>query len=163
MNRRLRRLLAAEAGTYVIAALVHAGILLRGYEHRNALIAESLIAAALLAGWVVARVRPQSTRIAGLWAQGLALFWTMVGLLTIAIGVGPQSIPDVVYHVAIVSVLVYGLSRNRPSPRHPPPGLAVTDTAELIRFTEMINNDEGSKSNRSHRHQRRRLHRAPRR
>ena len=107
------RLLALEAVTYVIAALVHAGVLLRGYEHGGALIAESLIAVTLTVGWVVARTRPLWIRPAALWSQGLALFWTMVGVLTIALGVGPRTIPDIVYHIAIVSVLIYGLTVAR--------------------------------------------------
>lgn len=55
------RLLAVEAVTYAIAALVHGGILLRGYEHRSALIAESLIALTLAGGWMIARVQPRSS------------------------------------------------------------------------------------------------------
>jgi hypothetical protein len=107
------RLLAVEAITYFIAAVVHAGIVLRGYEHRSALIAESLIAATLTVGWVIAHTRPRLIRPAALWSQGLALFWTMVGVLTITLGVGPQTIPDIVYHIAIVSVLICGLTVAR--------------------------------------------------
>jgi hypothetical protein len=42
---------------------------------------------------------------------------TLVGLFTIAIGVGPRTIPDVAYHVGIVVVLIWGLSvAARPAP-----------------------------------------------
>jgi hypothetical protein len=61
-------------------------------------------------------IRPASTRRAGLAAQGFALFGTLVGLVTIAIGVGPRTIPDIAYHFAIVAVLVWGLVVARRAP-----------------------------------------------
>jgi hypothetical protein len=41
--------------------------------------------------------------------QGFALLGTLVGILTIAIGVGPRTAPDVIYHAGIVAVLAYGI------------------------------------------------------
>jgi hypothetical protein len=54
-------------------------------------------------------IRPAWTRWVGLAAQGFALLGTLVGIFTIAIGVGPRTVPDVVYHAVIVVVLVWGL------------------------------------------------------
>ena len=54
--------------------------------------------------------------MAGLSAQAFTLFGTMVGIFTIVIGVGPRTIPDIVYHVAIVIVLVTGLVVARRAP-----------------------------------------------
>ncbi|MGQ0810691.1 MAG: hypothetical protein ACT4OO_05640 [Nitrospiraceae bacterium] len=34
---------------------------------------------------------------------------TLVGVFTIIVGVGPRTTPDVVYHLAIVAVLFWGL------------------------------------------------------
>jgi hypothetical protein len=48
-------------------------------------------------------------RMAALIAQAFALFWTLVGVFVIIIGIGPRTVPDVVYHIAIVAVLIYGL------------------------------------------------------
>ena len=48
-------------------------------------------------------------RRAGLAAQGFALAGTTVGIFTIAIGVGPRTFADVLYHIIIVCVLIYGL------------------------------------------------------
>jgi len=42
-------------------------------------------------------------------AQGFALLGTLVGLFTIIIGVGPRTVPDVVYHIAVLIVLAAGL------------------------------------------------------
>jgi hypothetical protein len=99
-----------EAVTFMAAALVHAGVLVDGYEHREARIAESVIAAVLLLGSTLAGLRPQWTRAAGLAAQGFALLGTLVGIVTIAVGIGPRTAPDVVYHAGIVIVLVFGLA-----------------------------------------------------
>jgi hypothetical protein len=109
MPGTVRYFLLVEAATFIIAAAIHAGLLIGGYEHREARIAESLIALVLLAGMTTAWVRRAWTRAAGLFAQGFALFWTLVGIATIIIGIGPRTVPDVVYHTAIVAVLVWGL------------------------------------------------------
>lgn len=105
----IRSLMFLEAAAFLAAALIHTGLLVAGYEHREARIAETVIAAVLLAGAAVTWVRPRSTRRAALAAQGFALLGTLVGIVTIAIGIGPRSVADVVYHVAIVIVLVAGL------------------------------------------------------
>ena len=107
--QRIRVFLLVEAGTFLVAALSHVGVLLDGYEHRPAAIAESVIALALLVGVTSSWVRPAWTRAAGLAAQSFALLGTLVGLFTIAIGVGPRTTADIVYHVGIVAVLIWGI------------------------------------------------------
>lgn len=110
MAHRIRVFLLAEAAAFVVAALAHFGVLVDGYEHPQARVAESVLALALLVGWAASRARPARTREAGIVAQSFALFGTLVGLLTIAVGVGPRTAPDVVYHVVMVAVLVWGLA-----------------------------------------------------
>jgi peptidoglycan/LPS O-acetylase OafA/YrhL len=97
------------AAAFAAAALVHFGLLVHGYQHRQARVAESVIALVLLAGLVLSWVRPAWTREAGIAAQGFALLGTLVGIFTIIVGVGPRTAPDVVYHLAIVAVLLWGL------------------------------------------------------
>jgi hypothetical protein len=53
--------------------------------------------------------RPASTRTAGLAGQAFALLGTLIGVFTIAVGVGPRTTPDTAYHIAIVVVLIWGL------------------------------------------------------
>ena len=84
-----------------------------GYEHAKARIAESLIAGVLAAGTVIGWLRPDVTRRAALWAQGFAFVATLVGLLTIILGVGPRTVPDVICHIAILGVLALGLAAAR--------------------------------------------------
>jgi len=85
------------------------GVLVDGYEHRESRVAESVIALVLLAGLALSLIRPAWTREAGLAAQGFALLGTLVGVFTIIVGVGPRTAPDIVYHLGIVAVLVWGL------------------------------------------------------
>ena len=101
--------LLGEGASFVLAALVHAGVLTHGYEHRQAAIAESTIGLVLLAGLGLAWAWPARDRLIGLIAQGFALLGTLVGLFTIAVGIGPRTVPDLVYHGAILVTLAWGL------------------------------------------------------
>ena len=120
-GRAIRFFLLFEAATYLGAALSHFGIFVGGYEHRAAGTAESVIATVLLAGLAATWIAPAFTRGTGLAAQTLALLGTLVGLFTIAIGVGPRTVPDVMYHVSIVAVLIWGLvvAKRTPSGARP--------------------------------------------
>ncbi len=116
MERRIRTFLVGEAAAFLAAALVHSGVIVAGYGHREAGTAESVIALVLLLGLVVSWVRPAGTRAAGLVAQGFALLGTLVGLFTIAVGVGPRTVLGVVYHLVILAVLIWGMGVGVRSP-----------------------------------------------
>ncbi|HSN15067.1 MAG TPA: hypothetical protein VLT61_10570 [Anaeromyxobacteraceae bacterium] len=107
---RIRLFLLLEGASFASAALVHFGALFDGYRHRKAGIAESVIATALLAGLALTLVNPRWTRTVGLAVQAFALVGTLVGVFTIAVGVGPRTAPDVAYHVAIAAALAWGLA-----------------------------------------------------
>lgn len=109
MQQRIRPLLLFEAATFLAAALVHFGALFDGHKHRQAGIAESLLGTVLLAGFGLTWLRPVWRRDVGIAVQGFALLGTLVGLFTIAVGVGPRTLPDVVYHIGILTVLGLGL------------------------------------------------------
>ena len=117
MAQVVRSFLLIEGVTFIIAALVHSGWLMGGYEHREARIAESMIGGVLLAGAALTWIRPITSRRIGMFAQGFALCWTLVGIVTIAIGIGPRTPLDIVYHAAIVACLVWGLVVTRRAPR----------------------------------------------
>ena len=107
--RMLRGFLLLEAGLLGAAALVHGGLLLSGHAHGQARIAEAVIAAVLLAAWALSLVLPGRTRKLALLGQSFALIGTLVGLFTIFIGIGPQSAPDLVFHFALMALLLAGL------------------------------------------------------
>lgn len=109
MTRTIRLFLLVEAAAFAAAALVHSGYLVAGYQHTRARIAEAVIAIVLIAGLTATWLHPASSRLAGLAVQGFALLGTFVGLLTIAVGVGPRTAPDLAYHAVMVAVLVWGL------------------------------------------------------
>lgn len=116
--QQFRMFLLAEALVYAVAALVHAGTLLEGYEHGKAQIAESVIAIVLFLGFLLAWGRSSLMRIVGIMTQGFALFGTLIGLFTIVVGLGPQSTLDVVYHLAMTAVLLWGLIAFIKTPGH---------------------------------------------
>lgn len=105
----IRRFLRFEVLIFAIASLVHAGYMLDGYAHFEAHVAETVIALVLVAALIVTWLRPTWTRAAGIAGQGFALLGTLVGLFTIAVGVGPRTALDVAYHLAIGAVLAWGL------------------------------------------------------
>jgi hypothetical protein len=105
----VRWFLLAEAAVFAAAAFMHAGVLLPGYEHWKAATAESVIAIVLATGLAATAIWPISSRGIGLGAQGFALFGTLVGLFTIAIGIGPRTAVDLVLHAAMIALLASGL------------------------------------------------------
>lgn len=107
--RTVRALLGIEAASFLLAALVHAGVLLDGYQHREAMIAESVIGTVLLAGLAMAWVRSRSLFWIAVDVQAFALVGTFVGIWTIVVGIGPRTAPDIVYHTLIVLVLTFGI------------------------------------------------------
>lgn len=73
------------------------------------MIAESMIGAVLLVGVVMTWIRPRSTDAMAAGVQAFALLGTFVGIWTIIVGVGPRTVPDIVYRAVIVLVLTSGL------------------------------------------------------
>jgi hypothetical protein len=110
VRQAIRLFVLLEGVAFVAAALIHFGVLFNGYEHQRAGTAESVIGTVLLLGWVSTLVHPRSTRAIGLAVQAFALLGTLVGIFTIAIGVGPRTGPDIAYHLVMVLVLVSGLA-----------------------------------------------------
>lgn len=64
----------------------------------------------LLLGWIAGALRPQRARLAGIAAQAFALLGTLVGVAMVFLGPGPQTRPDLVYHLAMVAALAAGLA-----------------------------------------------------
>ena len=112
----LRILLAAEIALFALASLVHRGVLVSGYEHTRAAIAEAVIAAVLAAGLLLSLMRPWSIRAYALLVQGFALLGTLVGVVMIAIGVGPRTAPDLALHVVMLATLGFGLMTAKRAP-----------------------------------------------
>ena len=105
----IRTFLLLESATFLSAAAFHFGLFLPGYAHGAAAVAESVIASVLLGGLLATSIRPRAVRGIALAVQGFGLLGTFVGLFTIAIGIGPRTVPDLVIHGIMVLELVSGL------------------------------------------------------
>ena len=111
--RRAQRFVLFEAATFAAAASLHGG-LLGDAAHAPAATAEAVIAAVLVAALALGRMPdPWPVRCAA-GAQAFALAGVFVGLVAIATGAGPQSVPDVAYHVAMVPLLIAGIASSVP-------------------------------------------------
>ena len=108
MTRIQRIFLLVEGTSFAIAGLIHSGLLGTG-GHRAASIAESTLAVVVLVGLMLTWVWPARVRLISLIAQTIALLGTLLGAFTIAIGVGPRTVPDILFHVTILAVLACGL------------------------------------------------------
>jgi hypothetical protein len=109
MTRITRAFLLVESVAFAGASLTHLGVLLHGYEHQAAGIAEAVISGLLILGLAATLLRPGVSRLAGLAAQGFALVGTSVGVFSMVRGFGPRSAADLGFHVGILAVLVVGL------------------------------------------------------
>jgi hypothetical protein len=111
MNDRTKQRLFLVAGTtlFVAASLVHAGILVSGFEHARAMIAEGVIGAVLGIGLLASLAWPGHAAAVALSVQAFALLGTLVGAFTIAVGVGPQTRGDIALHAVLLVVLSAGM------------------------------------------------------
>jgi hypothetical protein len=109
MFQSIRLFLLSEAALFLFASLIHHGVLFHGYKHHEAGIAEGVIGLVLLAGLALTALRPASTRAFGLTSQAFAFLGTCVGIVMVAIGVGPRTGPDIALHVGMIILLIWGL------------------------------------------------------
>ncbi|HYU11482.1 MAG TPA: hypothetical protein VEK82_02825 [Stellaceae bacterium] len=99
-----------QLAIFAAAASIHFGLLLHGYGHRAAGTAESVIAAVLLLGLVFTWLPARLARVLAIGAQSFATVGVLVGLFTIAIGVGPRTALDLSIHGAMLVALIAGLT-----------------------------------------------------
>jgi heme A synthase len=108
-SRILRGFLLLQIVIFLSAVSIHFGLLLNGYQHRAAGTAESVIAAVLLAALVLTWTPSPWSRRAAIAAQAFGILGVIVGLFTIALGVGPRTVLDLALHAAMLLALIAGL------------------------------------------------------
>ena len=69
----LQTFLAVETVAFAVASLVHAGFVIPGYGHRNAHIAETVLAIVLFTGLATTVVAPEHARRSALVTQAIAV------------------------------------------------------------------------------------------
>jgi hypothetical protein len=111
MNEQTKHLLFLIVGTalFVAASLVHAGILVSGFEHARAMVAEGVIGAVLGIGLLACLLWAGQAAAVALSVQAFALLGTLVGAFTIAVGMGPQTRGDIALHAVLLVVLSAGM------------------------------------------------------
>jgi hypothetical protein len=105
----IRIFILVAAVSLIVASLIHLEVLMEGYRHQEAGIAEAVIAAGMLIGLAFTWLSGRRGLWAGMISVAFGLLGTLVGLFTIAIGVGPQTTSDLIYHITLTAVLVTGL------------------------------------------------------
>ncbi|MPZ53279.1 MAG: hypothetical protein GEU79_11200 [Acidimicrobiia bacterium] len=104
------RLFAAVAAlSLFLASLIHFGYLVEGYDDRGAAVPEAVIGAVMVVGLALSWVSPPWGHRALIGGLVFGLAGSILGLVLVFIGVGPQTTPDIVYHVLLVTALVVGL------------------------------------------------------
>lgn len=109
MKTTIRLFLFIEGISFLLVSMIHRGALIAGFAHQQASIAETSTAIVLLVALGLAWLWTSQTRLIATVAQALASFGTLIGIFTIAVGVGPRTGPDIAYHITILAVLTWGL------------------------------------------------------
>ena len=109
MQGILRKFIALEAAIFLMAAALHSGLFFKDYGHRQAMTAELVIAAVLIAGFVLVWIYRSRRRAIALGVQTFAMVGTLAGASLAFAGVGPQSVPDYALLGIMVIVLFAGL------------------------------------------------------
>lgn len=108
MTRTLRWTLGASALSLLVAAALHAGIVIPGPFDQAALY-ETGVAAVLLVGLGLTYIGPAWARWGGLAATVVALAGATIGLYMALRGIAPNTVLDIVYHVALLALLLAGI------------------------------------------------------
>ena len=114
----VRGFLLVQIAMFLVLAMIHFGLLIGGYGHPAAGTTESVIAVVLVFGLLLTWTpRPWSQRA----AQAAQLFGTLgvlVGLFTIALGIGPRTILDLGLNVVLLLTLIAGLATTKRGAGH---------------------------------------------
>jgi hypothetical protein len=117
VDRRIGILMATEAVTFAVAAFLHLDghiplgfTVVTGESVPRAAIPEAILGSVLAIGSLAALAMPARAWPLALGTTGFATFGTVVGLAAVVSGVGPRTVPDLVYHASILTVLLVSLA-----------------------------------------------------
>ena len=107
---RVRGFLLLQIVILLSMVSMHFGLLIGGYRHRNAGTTESVIALFLVAGLLLTWMPPPWNRRAATASQSFGILGVLVGLFTIALGIGPRTMLDLALNAALLLTLIAGLT-----------------------------------------------------
>jgi hypothetical protein len=97
-----------QIAIFLVMVLIHFGLLIEGYRHQNAGATESLLTAVLVTGLLLTWT-PRWSHRAAVVAQSFGTMGVLLGLFTIAVGIGPRTILDLTLNGALLVTLIAGL------------------------------------------------------
>ena len=109
MTNTLRWIMAVAAFSLLVAAALHAGLVIPG-PFNDAAMYETGVATVLIVGLALTFIGRPWAPWGGLVANVLALAGASIGLYIALRGFGPNTVPDIVYHVALIALLLVGIA-----------------------------------------------------
>jgi hypothetical protein len=116
--RTVRGFLLVQIAMFLVLVTIHFGLLIGGYRHPAAATTESVIAGVLVLGLLLTRTRPPWSQRAATAAQLFGTLGVLVGLFTIALGIGPRTTLDLCLNVVLLLTLIAGLAITRRGAEH---------------------------------------------
>ncbi len=105
----IRLFLILQSVLFLGAASLHFGFFGKGYEHTKARIAETIIGLVLVTGFILTLFSPDNQQVIARTVQAFALFGTCIGIFTIIVGVGPRTRIDIILHLCMITLLIWGI------------------------------------------------------
>jgi hypothetical protein len=106
----IRGFLLMQLALFLVLVSIHFGLPIGGYHHRAAGTTELVITAVLFAGLLLTWMPLPWSRRAATVAQCFGTLVVLVGLVTIALGIGPRTILDLTLNGALLLTLPAGLA-----------------------------------------------------
>ena len=117
----VRGFLLAQIAVFLVLVAIHSGLLIGGYRHPAAGTTEAVIAAVLVFGLLLTWTPPPWSKRAATAAQAFGTLGVLVGLFTIALGIGPRTILDLCLNMVLLLTLIAGLARTKSGAGHAQP------------------------------------------
>jgi hypothetical protein len=114
----VRGFLLVQIAIFIVLVSIHFRLLTGGYGHRAAGTTELVIAAVLVFGLLLTWTPPPWSRRAATAAQSFGTLGVLVGLFTIALGVGPRTILDLSLNVVLFLTLIAGVASTKRGAGH---------------------------------------------
>lgn len=93
----------------LVASSIHFGYLVDGYQDDGAALPEAIIGSVMLVGLALSWSPEPWGRRAAISALVFGLAGSLLGLVLVVIGIGPRTVPDIIYHVLLVTTIATGL------------------------------------------------------